>query len=296
MPPDLSAHELGALLGDGRVASFERRPHPYGTSHALEELDVHLVDGSSLTLLAKDTATRSSEANALRLDHERAVDEADVYRSVVAPHELAAPRFYGSVGTVLVLELVRGRPLWQVGELELWQSAAARLAVVHEQTRRIELELPWHESGAGARRRAARARLDEPGWFDRAWLRAAHVLEQLPAVLVHGDCYPSNVLVRADGRIVFVDWEEASVGAGVIDLAALTAGWDDRAAAAIVAAYVDASPAARSLGDQRFREALAAARFLEAVRWLATPASWRPPAEHANDWSAQARAAAGALT
>ncbi|MET3807254.1 aminoglycoside/choline kinase family phosphotransferase [Nakamurella sp. UYEF19] len=44
----------------------------------------------------------------------------------------------------------------------------------------------------------------------------------LPDVLVHGDLYPANVVVAADGAVVF-DWSDACVGQPVLDLAHLCA-------------------------------------------------------------------------
>lgn len=42
----------------------------------------------------------------------------------------------------------------------------------------------------------------------------------LPEVLVHGDLYPANVVVAADGAVVF-DWSDACLGHPVLDLAHL---------------------------------------------------------------------------
>lgn len=44
----------------------------------------------------------------------------------------------------------------------------------------------------------------------------------LPDVLVHGDLYPANVVVAADGAVVF-DWSDACVGHPVLDLVHLCA-------------------------------------------------------------------------
>ncbi len=67
----------------------------------------------------------------------------------------------------------------------------------------------------GRRRRELESGLD----------RALALLEELaacglPDVLVHGDLYPANVVVAADGAVVF-DWSDACVGHPVLDLAHL---------------------------------------------------------------------------
>ena len=53
----------------------------------------------------------------------------------------------------------------------------------------------------------------------------------LPVGFIHGELYPSNVLVgERTGRICAVDWEMAGIGPLLLDLAALTSGaWTQRA-------------------------------------------------------------------
>jgi len=41
-------------------------------------------------------------------------------------------------------------------------------------------------------------------------------------VLVHGDCTPKNALLDSEGRLVFVDWDEAFAGVAAWDYAGLT--------------------------------------------------------------------------
>jgi hypothetical protein len=265
--PDLFQGEL--------VISVEGRPHPYRTSRVIEELDVRLASGMIVNLIAKNTSE----------PRRATMSEADIYHALVARLELAAPRYYGVVGDVLLIERVRGVPLWQSGELKHWRAAARRLVELHERT-------------AGLESVALKRWTDDaipPSGFVSAWEEAVAILEAFPESLLHGDCYASNVLVRNEGGVVFVDWEEAMIGPGVLDLAALTSGWEERPAASIAAAYVSASKFARRLGSKKFARALAAARLVVAARWLGASVSWRPPREHAHDWSAEAAAAAEAL-
>ena len=105
----------------------------------------------------------------------------------------------------------------------------------------------------------------------------------MPATVVHGELFPSNVLLRAAGPPCVVDWETAGEGAALLDLAALVLGWPPAQADRIARSYG---------GDLSL---LPAARLLVAVRWLGEPA---PAAQagggHAarTDWWAHAEAAA----
>jgi hypothetical protein len=58
-----------------------------------------------------------------------------------------------------------------------------------------------------------------------------------PSTVIHGELYPSNVLLQ-DGVVRPVDWEWAGIGAGEIDLAALTENWDEPWVSACTQAYI----------------------------------------------------------
>jgi len=87
-------------------------------------------------------------------------------------------------------------------EAEYYRAWARRM---FEFSRPLRKDFPWL------------ARLQRSGdrWF-------APLLDSPPTV-VHGEFYAKTVLVRR-GRLFMVDWESAAIGAGEIDLAALTEG------------------------------------------------------------------------
>ena len=86
--------------------------------------------------------------------------------------------------------------------------------------------------------------------------------------LVHGDPNPANVLRRADGRLVLLDWEYTHAGDPLEDPAALAA--EETRAAWLVAAIDGARPR-RLAGIARCQ--LALARVWEALRRLETGAA-----------------------
>ena len=55
-------------------------------------------------------------------------------------------------------------------------------------------------------------------------LSTARGVSQMGACLVHGDLHSGNVLRRADGRLVCIDWEYAHTGGPLEDLAGLLSG------------------------------------------------------------------------
>ena len=109
------------------------------------------------------------------------------------------------------------------------------------------------------------------------------ILTSAPPTFIHGEFYPSNVMV-AEGRIAPVDWEMAGIGAGALDVAALLSGWDQRHQAEISSGY-----------GKLVAEQLHAAQLYVALRWLGQPPGWRPPDWQRNDWRSQALAAARRL-
>jgi thiamine kinase-like enzyme len=109
-------------------------------------------------------------------------------------------------------------------------------------------------------------------------------LARLPATLVHGELYASNVLLAGE-RVCVVDWELAGIGPGVLDVAALTAGLADDDAAALAETYrlaLEHPPDAREFAFE-----LDCARLHVAIQWLGWSPDWTPPPEHARDWRAE---------
>lgn len=278
--------ELERVLGSP-VVRLERRPHVHRSSFGLESLEVALADGRDLRLVRKDLSRRSLAPNvqlAKPSDLHDPVREVDVYADVLADRAIGTPAYYGAVVDRaadrywLFLEDVRGHPVWQDEEPGIWFAVARWLADLHQGVAPCSASLLHYDRRLCDR--LVESALAEPGIAAALELALAE-LDALPVGLVHGDFYPDNVLV--DGhRICVLDWEAAGVGSGLLDLAALVAGWPEDDVAAIAAAYRDAladppTPAA-------FRRALDCCRLFVAVRWMGWTREWSPPPQHAHDW------------
>jgi hypothetical protein len=277
---DVSKRELGEALG---VEIDARRPFEYRSSAPLTELDV-----GGQTVLLKDLARESlvGQAREAKLpflhDPRR---EIEVYRSLLAGAGLGTPELHASVVDPrrrrfwLAIEKVAGVPLYQV-ELERWDEAARWLACLHDRFAGLPAaDYLVRYDKAFFELWPARAGVDLPG-YDVAVDRLA----RLPTTLVHGDLYPSNVLI-GPARVCAVDWELAGIGPGVLDLAALTLGLADVDVERLGSAYRNGlirPPDARS-----FAADLDCARLHLAVQWLGWSPDWTPPPEHSHDWRAE---------
>jgi aminoglycoside phosphotransferase (APT) family kinase protein len=310
--------ELLAVLDPvfpGRVAALQRAPYRYATSHALEELHVGFDDGSTLTLLLKDLAWDRLLPEAARGKPRSLHDprrEIAAYREVLAPLGVG-PRCHhlvdGPTDHWLFLEKVNGVELWQVGEPDVWDDVAAWLGWFHgavdaAAARRL---LPWL---------LRRDRDDLQRWADAA-ARAlessddprsralGEVLGRVPqepmarsaqVVFLHGEFYPSNVLVGVEQdplRIWPIDWEMAATGPGAFDLAALTTGWDEPVRLRMVGRYRDALSDPPALED--LLRQVDICRFHLALQWIGWASRWQAPAEHAHDWVGEGLDAAARL-
>ena len=201
--------------------------------------------------------------------------------------DLGLPTCFDRGDDWLLLEKVSGVELWQVGELDPWVKAASWLANVHsrfngyvDSTDRLlrydaQFFMTWPTRAC--RRHPQLRRLA------MRYDVVVGILCAQPPTLVHGEFYPSNILVTAE-RIAPVDWEMVGIGPGVLDLAALISGWSDVEATAIISGYGQVSD-----------RALAAARLHLAMQWLGWSEEWTPPPEHARDWMTEACAAAETL-
>lgn len=310
--------ELLAVLGPvfaTPVATLQRSPYRYATSHALEELRLAFEDGSTLTMLLKDLAWERLLPEAARGKPRFLYDprrEIGSYRDVLAPlgvgprchHAVAGPTEHW-----LFLEKVNGVELWQVGEPDVWDDVAAWLGWFHgaveaAAARRL---LPWllrRDHDDLQRWADAAGRALEPSDDARSrTLRA--LLGRIPpdaaagcgpVVFLHGELYPSNVLVGVDQDplpIWPIDWEMAATGPGAFDLAALTAGWDETTRLRMVDRYraaVADPPAEEDLLRQ-----VDVCRFHLALQWIGWASRWTAPAEHAHDWVGEALDAAAKL-
>jgi aminoglycoside phosphotransferase (APT) family kinase protein len=307
-------HEaLDRLLAGGRgLEIVESREVAYRSTHPLVRLRVRSADAGERWVVRKDLS-REAAVGAER-DPRR---EIDVYRELLSQHDLGAPAYLGSVVEPergrfwLFLEDVEGTPLWQEGDFAFWFAAAARLAELHERFRDRVEGLParlLRYDGDRFRRWLDRARKfhalrserryggDVFDDLERSVELATARLEALPPTFLHGEYYPSNLLVEAGAerrpfeRLRLLDWERAGVGPAAIDLAALTAGgWRDDERVAIATAYRDALPAGARAAADRWLPDLDRFRLLIAVQWMGWRRRWAPPSHQVHDWLDEAR-------
>jgi len=259
-------------------------PHAYRTSHELVEIDLELADGSVFPAVVKETAGPLPRRPRFVQRPDR---EASVYAQLLEPRRPWAPRFIAAVSTHLVLERIDANLLWQVETADVAAPLGAAVRTAHNalapHVDSLFLERPDRRYYDRWFRRACTV---APGLCE---LRAAHtasvrLLLAERRVVIHGELYPSNVLVRGED-FLFVDWEVAAAAPAVIDIAAVTTGWSDEATSAFLDSYGAVDP----LG-------LTAARLHLAFRWLGWSATWIPPREHARDWQQDAVELAALLT
>ena len=171
--------------------------------------------------------------------------EAEVYRHVLEPLRLSTPKFYGTYQ-----EPGSGR-LWLVVEyldnavpmheqfddsaMNLASSWLGRFHAIGEQRiasnaalADLKIRDASYYSAVATRALAHAGKLDP--WF--SWLPdlcsrfndlARSVWTARPTI-THGDYFQHNILIR-DGSIHPIDWEEAAIDLGEIDLACLTYRW-----------------------------------------------------------------------
>jgi len=300
-----------------RIVTLRRRTSRYATSFALEDFDVVFDDGRHLQVVFKDLSEGGLLGTARvakpRFLHDP-LREIGTYRGILSREALRTAECYGAVADAgrswLFLEKVQGRELYQIGELAVWSDVACWLAGMHdrfseraEQLQRDHAYLLRYDA-AFHRRWFERAQEfigragAEHERRDMARLAAGRetVIEQLaamPVTLVHGEFYASNVLVGgpANGRRVCpVDWETAGVGAGLLDLAALVAGWAPAQQRAIARSYRTALPPRQGWppDEDAFVTLLDYCQLARNVQWLGWSPQWAPPPEHARDWLGEA--------
>jgi aminoglycoside phosphotransferase (APT) family kinase protein len=307
---------IGERVAPGReLLALRKEPSQFATTARLWNLQAVFSDRTKLSIVHKESGRRSRLRGAPRTVASFAYDpqrETRVYERLLAHRHLETPLLYASDVQPkrgrywMFLEHVPGMQLRWTTQPGAWQRAAAWLARAH-----ARLPTDGDTSGCALvihdahyyRRWLRRAQVFTDGrdryrktrlsWLARKHAYVIDVLTGLPRTVLHGEFYPSNILVdesTTDGRISVIDWEMAAIGPAVTDLAALTGGTvTDENRRSILASYLSAAPAAsRQRGEALASEALGCARVQLAIQWLGWARDWSPPEEQRHDWLSEA--------
>lgn len=253
--PTLIAALENALTGVGLktpVKSVRRGDNVYESSHRSEVLTCTLAAGAELTLLGKTGP--SDDQNRWGLVRGLAY-EAEVYRYVLTDED-PTPRFYGSYDdprtgrTWLFLEYLDEGWQLDLGPEDAIVEAARMIGELHRRAApRLHSDSPSvlnrydERYFAGCVRNVGplvekwRPRLPAFDQLVARFEREFEVLLSAPQTIVHGELTPHNVVWAYD-RPYIVDWEEAGVGAGEIDLASLTDEWEEDLISLATSAYL----------------------------------------------------------
>jgi hypothetical protein len=259
--------------------------HPYSSTHRILEIGPDR--------LRKDlgAGARMEPCSARVRGIEDPSREPSAYRCLLGPAGIGV-RCFDSGQDWVELERVGAPPLWQIGDFDVWCAVSRWVGLLHTRLARLAAlplvpvlvhDEPFYEAW---RKRAAKA--GAPRKVIQAHDRACQFLLGLPQTLIHGDLYPSNILVRTGASFTIwpIDWELIGRGPAVLDVAALTSGgWGPNERAKMVEAYCSS---ANGSGEAVPRGAIEAARLHLCVQWLGTPSEWNAPPEHAHDWRTEA--------
>jgi hypothetical protein len=290
LPPSI-ADAIAALAPSAVAVSVT--PYPYASTQELDAVDVTFADATMLPLLVKhlgaDRVLPESRAARSAVEHDPA-REPLVYAHLLDGW-IGAPRVIAVSESALVLPRLDGARLSEIPDVTAWCATAGLLAALHARGATAARQRPeWTNRLAPTCDLGA---LVDVGGGDLAAARLA----ELALTVIHGDCYPENVIVDERRRPLaptIVDWGRARFGPGLLDLAALTSGdWDLRDRQAVAGAY---RAAAFELGaapswwaePTEFARDVAASRVLVAAEQLV----WNDPTR---DWRADAVAAAEEL-
>ena len=305
---------LGKYYGrPRRIKRLRRRISDYSTSFKLEELEIWLDGGERLELILKDLSWHSLLPEARDVRPRFLYDggrEIHVYQSLLADRGLGTARCYGAVIDSeadrywLILERVPGAKLCHVGDFGTWKLAARWLARLHaafapgiadvDARPLLHYDAAFYQTwlnrlhsfiagGAATHSASDLQRLSE------RYARAVTRLAALHVGVIHGEFYPSNILVPTDvvRGLCPVDWEMAAIGPGLMDLAALCAGeWTEEQRLEMIDAYRQAASqsGATMAPMSNLRAILADCQLHLAIQWVCWSTNWTAPADQARDW------------
>lgn len=307
------------------ITRLHRRPFRYASSAPLEELTLVLGDGTRSQVIFKDADPARMLPEASRhkprfmLDPRRAIE---LQRRVLDPDGLGPTCHVAELDLSrrrywLIYQKVNGPVLWQVGDPSVWMEAARWLARFHSRfatpadARKelssvlLDVDANWFRLWAARAAGVLASRADRPAQvlLDRlaGYESVVQSLAALPRTLIHGEFYPSNVLVDLEGaaleeRILPIDWETAGWGPGLLDLAALTSGWPTRERTAFVNAYLaEADQHGAGAISEDVLVDLERCCLHQSLMWIGWSAGRVAPDGHAHDWVSLALHLASAL-
>lgn len=287
--PDLQAlkENINSILStyyslDVQITILAREPNSVASTFPSEILTCQLADGSELRILCKYSVERSYNTHG----HQNGLSyEAKVYRQVLQPLHISAPKFFGthqnSINgeTWLVLEYFDNSiPVRYTRDLKVMQAAARWLGRFH----RFSESLLSRTSLPFLNRYDAEYYL---GWAERTSLFADHLHQRFPwlasfckrhdqmlvtllkppFVVIHGEYYTNNIIL-SEGKIYPIDWESAAIAIGEIDLASLTEKWPVKYESTAKAEYQKARWPEGTPAD--FEHRLDVAQLYNHFRWL----------------------------
>ncbi|HEX4996851.1 MAG TPA: hypothetical protein VFY29_01410 [Terriglobia bacterium] len=308
----MSAVDLRAALSEvfGRpVSDVSRTVSIRSSSCAIEDLIVRFGNGETREVVFKNLGPdgKLEAARAIRPSFVYTqIREIEVYRALLSRFNLGAPRLYGAKTDSeldrywLFLEKISAPALFEIAAFERWLDAAAWLGLLHgacdaEEARRAAPSLATHDAEYYWRW-LRRARKYAGPALDRIASGYHHVVDALlriPHAWIHGEFYPSNILVGAldNPRICAVDWELSAVAPALLDVAALASGsWTRAQRLQMLNAYLEKSPP--HLRRQDAVHAFDCCQLHIAIQWLGWSENWRPHRRHAHDWLSEAIALA----
>jgi hypothetical protein len=270
--PSHSALQRSLEAALGEVAVTGREPNRYASTFPSDIVTCEAGSGT-ISLLCKYEVPRD---RGLRGVPAGVRYESAAYCSAVEPSSLTAPRWFGLFGeepggpTWLMLEfLASALRLDKSPERGGLSRAAGWIGAFHR-FHDLGVKLPpeclnregratFEACVARAADRWTELSARQP-WFHplcQAYEAVFCDLFVRRPTVIHGEFYPSNILMR-DGQVFPVDWERAAVSAGEIDLAALTEGWKPEDVRLATESYVDARWEGNAPDD--FAESIEAAR------------------------------------
>lgn len=197
-----------------------------GLSAQMTALELRLTDGQTRKLIVRRPRERTFQRNP-----HAAADEFKILQIVQAIGVRAqTPYYLDPSGEIfpepyLVIEYMDGEPEYAPADVTACaRQIATQLALIHRvDSAKHDLSfLPKQADRFAGQFKRRPPKLDDS--LDEGRIREAletvwPLAEINPLVLVHGDCWPGNLLWKDGQLVAVIDWEDAEVGNPLVDFA-----------------------------------------------------------------------------
>ena len=233
--------------------------------------NVLLAQKNSYSMVVKITG--STEENILKM----------LWKNGFPVPKVGAVLRYNNGTVILFMEMLPGKELYSCLDDDAWIGTITTLSEIHSKFWEVQIDtnmnIPYSNVIAEKMQQAYSNTTHNRYWKEYMGI-VFNRFEHIPQTLVHGDMFPTNILVF-QGKSEFVDWANAGIAPYVMDIGRLTAIIDKKTflpmcpcSKKVFHAYFEKMSHLLKMEYDEYIKDIFMAQFIELAYFYSTPGFW----------------------